>query len=323
MSDTLTIDDLDLDLDFSKKKKKKKVQIVIDESEPVTPKQLVTASDASIAFSNALTTMAEAQAVALEARAMAQVAEAVAQTAEAMAMAMSDDLDMLMDFTKKKKKKKHLELDNIDESVENDETTIVIDSQQQQQTKGVDLAANQRLAARTLSKATPCEDTEDIPYEVMLQRLYQQLHDDNPKLASREHLNKKVKPPTITRLGTTRSCWSNFKSCCDSLQRESDHVQNFFLSELGATGSIDGDFRLIIKSKIISKTMEGLLRKYIDQYVRCYLCKSMDTYLERDQLTRLHFLKCRVCTSQRSVLPIKHGYQATTKSDRKNERQDN
>lgn len=318
MSQALTIDDLDLDLDFSKKKKKKKVQIVIDDltpnillggrtrsqalpgedSEPVTPKQLVTASDASIAFSNALTTMAEAQAVALEARAMAQVAEAVAQTAEAMAMAMSDDLDVIMDFTKKKKKKKVLELDNIEE--EQDDVKIHIDSQPQ-----------------------PQQQDEDIPYEVMLQRLYQQLHDDNPKLASREHLNKKVKPPTITRLGTTRSCWSNFKSCCDSLQRESDHVQNFFLSELGATGSIDGDFRLIIKSKIISKTMEGLLRKYIDQYVRCYLCKSMDTYLERDQLTRLHFLKCRVCTSQRSVLPIKHGYQATTKSDRKNERQDN
>jgi translation initiation factor 2 subunit 2 len=304
MSESLTIDDLDLDLDFSKKKKKKKVQIVIDGSEPVTPKQLVKASDASIAFSNALTTMAEAQAVALEARAMAQVAEAVAQTAEAMAMAMSDDLETIMDFTKKKKKKKVLQLNDIDESAdykEND-NKLIIDSQQQQEPRDV--------------------DTEDIPYEVMLQRLYQQLHDDNPTLASRDHLNKKVKPPTITRLGTTRSCWSNFKSCCDSLQRESDHVQNFFLSELGATGSIDGDFRLIIKSKIISKTMEGLLRKYIDQYVRCYMCKSMDTYLERDQLTRLHFLKCRICTSQRSVLQIKHGYQATTKSDRKNERQD-
>jgi translation initiation factor 2 subunit 2 len=304
MSESLTIDDLDLDLDFSKKKKKKKVQIVINDSEPVTPKQLITASDASIAFSNALTTMAEAQAVALEARAMAQVAEAVAQTAEAMAMAMSDDLETIMDFTKKRKKKKLLQLDDIDESAdykEND-NKLIIDSQQQQEPRDVDL--------------------EDIPYEVMLQRLYKQLHDDNPTLASRDHLNKKVKPPTITRLGTTRSCWSNFKSCCDSLQRESDHVQNFFLSELGATGSIDGDFRLIIKSKIISKTMEGLLRKYIDQYVRCNLCKSMETYLERDPMTRLHFLKCRVCTSQRSVLPIKHGYQATTKSDRKNERQD-
>lgn len=300
MSDTIVIDDLDLDLDFSKKKKKKKTQIVIDNNDPVTPNQLVNVSQASIAFSNALTTMAEAQAVALEARAMAQVAEAVAQTAEAMAMAISDDLETCMDFTKKKKKKRLLDNDFDHTKITDD--TILIDSTSKQ------------------IETTDNIDTEDIPYESMLARLYEQLHDDNPLLASRDHLNKKLKPPTITRLGTTRSCWSNFKPCCDSLQRETDHVQNFFLSELGATGSIDGDFRLIIKSKIISKTMESLLRKYIDQYVRCYMCKSMDTFLERDHITRLHFLKCRMCTSQRSVLPIKQGYHATTKSDRKNVR---
>jgi len=300
MSKPVIIDDLDLDLDFSKKKKKKKTQIVIDDSQPITPNQLVNVSQASIAFSNALVTMAEAQTVALEARAMAQVAEAVAQTAEAMAMAISDDLETVMDYTKKKKKKKLLE-----DTPDIDANTIIIDST----SKRIETSDN--------------IDTEDIPYEDMLARIYEQLHNDNPVLAARDHLSKKIKPPSISRLGTTRSCWSNFKPCCDSLQRETDHVQNFFLSELGATGSIDGDFRLIIKSKIISKTMESLLRKYIDQYVRCNTCKSMETFLERDNVSRLHFLRCRVCTSQRSVLPIKQGYHATTKSDRKNERVDN
>jgi translation initiation factor 2 subunit 2 len=300
MSKPVIIDDLDLDLDFSKKKKKKKTQIVIDDSQPITPNQLVNVSQASIAFSNALVTMAEAQTVALEARAMAQVAEAVAQTAEAMAMAISDDLETVMDYTKKKKKKKLLE-----DTPDIDANTIIIDSTSKLIETGDNI------------------DTEDIPYEEMLARIYEQLHNDNPVLAARDHLSKKIKPPSISRLGTTRSCWSNFKPCCDSLQRETDHVQNFFLSELGATGSIDGDFRLIIKSKIISKTMESLLRKYIDQYVRCNTCKSMETFLERDNVSRLHFLRCRVCTSQRSVLPIKQGYHATTKSDRKNERVDN
>jgi translation initiation factor 2 subunit 2 len=47
------------------------------------------------------------------------------------------------------------------------------------------------------------------------------------------------------------------------MNRTEEHVQSFLLAELGTSGSVDGNRRLIIKGRFQQKQIENVLRKYI------------------------------------------------------------
>lgn len=126
------------------------------------------------------------------------------------------------------------------------------------------------------------------------------------------------------------------------MQRDPQHVYQFFMTELGTEGSIDGNQRLIIRTwvsgslvpkfilfltpfslfiilggRYLPKYIESLLRKYVLEYVTCTMCRSPNTELVKNQASRLYFCKCRDCGSERSVAPIKAGYHATNRADRR------
>lgn len=60
-----------------------------------------------------------------------------------------------------------------------------------------------------------------------------------------------------------------------------------------------------------------LLCCYIVEYVTCHMCRNPETSLTRDSVTRLYFIQCESCGSRRSVAPIKTGFHATMRTDRK------
>lgn len=62
---------------------------------------------------------------------------------------------------------------------------------------------------------------------------------------------------------------------------------------------------------------QSLLRKYIGEYVACTTCKSPNTTLSRDSVSRLYFVHCQSCGSSRSVAPIRTGFHAQTRADRR------
>ena len=101
------------------------------------------------------------------------------------------------------------------------------------------------------------------------------------------------------------------------MQRSPDHVFQFMMAELGTEGSIDGNQRLVIRGKFVPKYIESLLRKYIVEYVTCQMCRSFNTTLKRDNVSRLFFNHCQECGSSRSVAPIRAGYHAQTRADRR------
>lgn len=142
-----------------------------------------------------------------------------------------------------------------------------------------------------------------------------------PTRLPRPAQRKKLKPPEVMRVGTTRSAWVNFRDCCAMMKRAQEHVMQFFLAELGTTGSIDGSERFLIRGKYPPKYVENLLRKYITEYVKCTMCNSLETELHRDAESRLFFLSCKSCGSQRSVAPIKAGFHATARGERKKARE--
>lgn len=47
------------------------------------------------------------------------------------------------------------------------------------------------------------------------------------------------------------------------------------------------------------------------------MCRNPETSLTRDSVTRLYFIQCESCGSRRSVAPIKTGFHATMRTDRR------
>mmetsp|Transcript_24344 Transcript_24344/g.61316 ORF Transcript_24344/g.61316 Transcript_24344/m.61316 type:complete len:128 (-) Transcript_24344:101-484(-) len=119
-----------------------------------------------------------------------------------------------------------------------------------------------------------------------------------------------MKPPQVAREGTKKTVFINFMDLCKAMNRQPEHMQAFLMAELGTSGSLDGQQRLIVKGKFMPKAFEGVLRRYVNDYVLCTWCKSADTLLDREQATRLMYLRCQQCGASRTVTAIKQGFQA-------------
>ena len=51
------------------------------------------------------------------------------------------------------------------------------------------------------------------------------------------------------------------------MHRQPDHVMAFLLAELGTSGSLDGQQRLVVKGRVAPKNFEGILRRYVSKYL--------------------------------------------------------
>ncbi|OMO99917.1 Translation initiation factor IF2/IF5 [Corchorus olitorius] len=147
----------------------------------------------------------------------------------------------------------------------------------------------------------------DYRYEELLGRVFNILRENNPELAG-DRRRTVMRPPQVLREGTKKTVFVNFMDLCKTMHRQPDHVMAFLLAELGTSGSLDGQQRLVVKGRFAPKNFEGILRRYINEYVICLGCKSPDTILSKEN--RLFFLRCEKCGSGRSVAPIKAGFVA-------------
>ena len=150
-------------------------------------------------------------------------------------------------------------------------------------------------------------DGRDYKYDELLGRVFRILNEHNPELGG-QATKTILKPPQVLREGTKKTVFANFADLCRMMNRSTDHVLTYLMAELGTSGNLDGQSRLIIKGRFVPKDFEGVLRRYVNEYVMCNMCKSFDTQLTREQ--RLYILKCNNCGASRSVQPIKSGYQA-------------
>jgi len=156
---------------------------------------------------------------------------------------------------------------------------------------------------------------KDYNYTELLERIFSLLHEKNPALSTRKRYS--MPPPQLVRVGTRKTMWTNFAQNCSLMHRQPEHVMSFLLAELGTDGSIDGNQRLVIKGRYQPKQVESLLKKYIMEYVTCHMCRNPETSLTRDSVTRLYFIQCESCGSRRSVAPIKSGFHATMRQERR------
>lgn len=215
------------------------------------------------------------------------------------------DVAAMLDLSKKKKKKKKktTTTSKTDSSSLYDDqcfqTTLLKEQDEQQEQREDD----------------PHDRKGEYTYEELLDRVVNLLHANNPDLVEKKRRN--IKPPQLTLMGSKKTLWVNFQEICTMMQRSPEHVFQFFMAELGTEGSIDGNQRLVIRGKYVPKYIESLLRKYVVEYVTCEMCRSPNTTLERDSGSRLYFCSCKDCGSRRSVAPIRSGYHATSRADRR------
>eukprot|EP00803_Ostreobium_quekettii_P002841 evm.model.scf_1374.1 EVM.evm.TU.scf_1374.1 scf_1374:19073-27619(-) len=151
--------------------------------------------------------------------------------------------------------------------------------------------------------------TRDYSYDELLDRVYNVLKEKNPLLAKGRQKTS-MKPPQVVREGTRKTVVLNFADLCKIMNRNTEHVMTFLIAELGTTGSLDGQSRIVLKGRFNSQSIETVLRRYINEYVLCDSCKSLDTLLDRDSATRLLHLRCQQCGASRTVSAIKSGYVA-------------
>ncbi|KAK6201215.1 domain found in IF2B/IF5-domain-containing protein [Scheffersomyces amazonensis] len=207
---------------------------------------------------------------------------------------VEDLSDSLGDLTLKKKKKKS-------------KTTVdTTDFEAQLEEAGVeDISTNGEEAEEEK------EIVSGLSYQTLLSRFFDLLKVNNPELAGdRSGPKFRIPPPLCQRDGSKKTIFANVQEIATVLQRNPEHLIQFLFAELGTSGSIDGEKRLVLKGKFQPKQMESVLRRYILEYVTCKTCKSMNTELKRESANRLHFLSCKACGSTRSVSSIKTGFQA-------------
>jgi translation initiation factor 2 subunit 2 len=154
-------------------------------------------------------------------------------------------------------------------------------------------------------------DKDDMTYDEMLARCYEQ-HIEESKEAKRLRLAQ----PKITLIGSKRTGWSNFVQTASLLHRDISHISSFIEAELGTTLSHAKEGVLLMKGRFRPLQIETILRKYIDNFVKCRTCKSNDTILQKSAITRLTSCKCNVCYSEWTVEAIHRALPSAQKQNK-------
>lgn len=104
----------------------------------------------------------------------------------------------------------------------------------------------------------------DYTYEELLERVFNTLRAKNPELTG-ERRRTVLKPPQVAREGTKKTVFTNFMDMCKAMNRQQEHVSQYLLAELGTSGSLDGQQRLVIKGRFQPKSFETVLRRYVNE----------------------------------------------------------
>jgi translation initiation factor 2 subunit 2 len=153
------------------------------------------------------------------------------------------DVAAMLDLTKKKKKKKKATTgtDKKADAIAGDDAkggAVPVDASEQQRLLA-ELDAAQEVG-------DPDDRKADYTYEELLERVVDLLQANNPDLVEKKRT--RIKPPQMQTISSRKCMWVNFQEICSMMQRDPQHVYQFFMTELGTEGSIDGNQRLIIRT---------------------------------------------------------------------------
>lgn len=157
---------------------------------------------------------------------------------------------------------------------------------------------------------------EEFQYEFLLNRITEHLKTISGNETESSGSFKLIEP--ICTRTKTKSTWANFDSQAVAINRNHQHILDYFLSELGCSGNLGSANEMTLVGGYQAKHFLRLIRKYIEDYVRCRDCKGLNTELQKQE--RLTVLKCNKCRASRTVQAIVSHFQATRRGERRKER---
>jgi translation initiation factor 2 subunit 2 len=129
-------------------------------------------------------------------------------------------------------------------------------------------------------------------YEELLKRARSQIPEQSSK---RERLELPRLQYSVIGM---RTIIYNFKEIADILNRDPLHLLKYLTREL-ATAATTQQSRVIFQGKFGQETLERLIRRYMEMFVVCPICKRPDTKIVKEK--RLSFLECEACGARSSV----------------------
>lgn len=185
----------------------------------------------------------------------------MSEFADPQAEEVPDEVAAMFDLSqKKRKKKKSTKTEGADDAVKSGDAT--------EGSATIEVGSSSSAAITEL-------DPPNYSYSQLLNRVVDFIHQNNPELTDKKRFT--MKPPQLMRgkvhcssdsstraltlfllniiilVGTKKTLWVNFQEICAMMRRNSDHVFQFMMAELGTEGSIDGNKRLVIRGKFVPK----------------------------------------------------------------------
>ena len=131
----------------------------------------------------------------------------------------------------------------------------------------------------------------------LLDDVYTKLEDNKTDLL--------VLPNPEVDKGTTRIIWKNIKAFLKLTNTPPDHLFDFLEKQSSKKMSWYSDSisdGLIIHDKKFNvNDIIGLMKKYVDNFVLCKICKKSNTEMFKDKEIHKYKIKCHECNSEYTI----------------------
>lgn len=133
------------------------------------------------------------------------------------------------------------------------------------------------------------QDELNVDINYLIDRFYQQLEQQ----MKAENLKQKgIKKPDHMKKDR-KTFINNFTAVCESINRDPVHVSNYISKELKIDTSISQVGVLVIHGTYGKQSIEEKIIKYVEEYVQCPICKSLNTEVAKRD--KINYLDCNKC----------------------------
>ena len=108
--------------------------------------------------------------------------------------------------------------------------------------------------------------------------------------------NTDIVEPSVEHVKDNYLLWTNFRTCCDAIWRDPQHVYYFFTDSI-----LSHDETYVVMNNFNEKKLHDMYKKYLSTFVTCCMCKSNKTILQKDNVNKFYVLYCANCYC---VIPV-------------------
>ncbi|MCC6003151.1 MAG: translation initiation factor IF-2 subunit beta [Thermofilum sp.] len=136
-----------------------------------------------------------------------------------------------------------------------------------------------------------------MSYEELLERSYSLL----PRRRRRSQGERFVLPTFEASKAGKKVYIHNFKDVADILNRDPPVLLRFILKEVALPGVYENGVA-VIHGEVAPQTLNRLLERFYNEYVKCPVCNAPDTFLVKEK--RFMYIKCMACGAVSPVKPF-------------------